>query len=413
MRDTIYEVLDRFGLIFFTKPELIRRIQQLDAEEIESLREETLRFYNNNLTRLVADIKSRPTRLNLLPGPQMLVMPSNPIARQYKLDTFLPRSILYADSIVAHDPLHRWFCSNEPTDIGNYYKLSIPARRKRLYECISHLIYLKPLVESDVVFIFPMLAIDELISERLLQLVSQFMANTQFLKACEESLTIEKRGSEVSFYLYPPERFWGHKLSISGGDMEKGKEEYFKIHAEWLIRDMLRGQVLGAGPCAINPGEWRLLQIIASENVDEKTLAAASMLELELPWLDRIPIEKVVSIRRNEEIFRTFRQNVEHFFSHAGSVPGQEDFQKDTERMKQELILPSLSRIEKRFVELQKSDFFDAAIAITSLSISGLMGNWLASMPAVISLYKMVSNVISSPTDLEREPAYFLWKLHH
>lgn len=410
---TIYEILDKFGLLFFTKSQLIKRIQQLSAQEIESLREETLQFYSNSLPQLVADIRSRPTRLNLLPGPQMLVMRNDPIARRYKLDTFLPRSILYADSIIVHDPLHRWFYSNEPTDISNYSKLSVAEKRKQLYECVSHLIYLKPLVESDIVFLVPMRVIDELFNERLFQLVNEFMANVQFLKACEESLIIERSGAKVSFYLYSPSQFWGHKLSTSGGDIEKSKKEYFKIHAEWLIRDTLRGQILGAGPCAINPGEWRLLQIIASENLNGKNLAAASMRDLKLPWLDRTPIEKIISIRKNEEIFQTFRQNVEHFFSHVRAIPGEEDFRKDIERMKQELILPSLRRIDTKLRQLQRNSFLGAAIAIASLSISGLTGNLLASIPAVISLYKMVSNVISSPSDLEREPAYFLWKLRH
>lgn len=410
---TIYEILDKFGLLFFTKSQLIKRIQQLSAQEIESLREETLQFYSNSLPRLIVDIKSRSTRVNLLPGPQMLVMPSNPITRKYKLDTFLPKSILYADSIIAHDPLHRWFYSNVPTDIGNYFRLSVPDKRKRLYECLSHLIYLKPLVESNVVFLVPMSAIDELFNERLFQLVNEFMVNVQFLKTCEESLIIERRGTKVYFYLYSPSQFWGHKLSTSGGDIEKSKKEYFKIHAEWLIRDTLRGQILGAGPCAINPGEWRLLQIITSENLNGKNLAAASMRDLELPWLDRTPIEKIISIRKNEEIFQTFRQNVEHFFSHVRAIPGEEDFRKDIERMKQELILPSLRRIDTKLRQLQRNSFLDAAIAIASLSISGLTGNLSASIPAVISLYKMVSNVISSPSDLEREPAYFLWKLRH
>lgn len=413
MESTIYEILDEFGLLFFTESQLIKRIQQLSAQEIESLRHETLQFYSDSLPQLVADIRSRPTRLNLLPGPQMLVMPSNPITRKYKLDTFLPKSILYADSIITHDPLHRWFYSNKPTDIGNYFKLSILEKRKQLYECVSHLIYLKPLVESDIVFLVPILAIDELIDERLFQLVNEFMANVQFLKACEESLIIERSGAKVSFYLYSPSRFWGNSLSISGGNIEKNKKHYFKTYAEWLIRDTLRGQILGAGPCAINPGEWRLLRIIASKNLNGKNLAAASMRDLELPWMDRTPIEKIISIRKNEEIFQTFRQNVEHFFSSVRTIPGEENFRKDTERMKQELILPSLRRIDTKLRQLQKNNFLDAAIATASLSISGLTGNLLVSIPAVISLCKMVSNVISSPSDLEREPAYFLWKLRH
>lgn len=413
MERTIYEILDEFGLLFFTESQLIKRVQQLSAQEIESLRHETLQFYSDSLPQLVADIRSRPTRLNLLPGPQMLVMPSNPITRKYKLDTFLPKSILYADSIITHDPLHRWFYSNKPTDIGNYFKLSVLEKRKQLYECVSHLIYLKPLVESDIVFLVPILAIDELIDERLFQLVNEFMANVQFLKACEESLIIERSGAKVSFYLYSPSRFWGNSLSISGGNIEKNKKHYFKTYAEWLIRDTLRGQILGAGPCAINPGEWRLLRIIASKNLNGKNLAAASMRDLELPWLDRTPIEKIISIRKNEEIFQTFRQNVEHFFSSVRTIPGEENFRKDTERMKQELILPSLRRIDTKLRQLQKNNFLDAAIATASLSISGLTGNLLVSIPAVISLCKMVSNVISSPSDLEREPAYFLWKLRH
>lgn len=412
--NTLYEVLDRFGLIFFSKSQLNRRIQQLSIDDIESLRNETLQFYRDTLPGLIAHIKSRRTRLNVLPGLQMLVMPSNPITRQYRLDTFLPRSMLYADSVIAHDPLHSWFYRNDPRDIGNYFRLSVPAKRNRLCEYLWHLIYLKPLVESRIVLLVPILAIDELIKKRLSELTSQFMANAQFLEACEESLVVERRGSKVRFYLYPPDKFWGHTSIISGReDIERYKTEYFKTHAEWLIRDTLRGQVLGAGPCAINPGEWRLLKIIASENVDERRLAVASMLDLELPWLDRLPIENIISIRENEEIFEVFRQNVEHFFSHVRSIPGEKDFRREIERMKQELILPSLSRIDRKLAELQRRNFVEAAAAIANVAISGFLGNWLVSTPAIILLCDMVRNAMSSPSDLEREPAYFFWKLHH
>ena len=51
LEDTIYTVFDKFGLLFFSKYGLWKRIQQLSAKEIEFLREETkpviLKFYAN------------------------------------------------------------------------------------------------------------------------------------------------------------------------------------------------------------------------------------------------------------------------------------------------------------------------------------------------------------------------------
>jgi len=344
----------------------------------------------------------------------MLVMPSDPITRQYRLDTFLPRSILYADSVIAHDPLHSWFYRNNPRDIGNYFKLSVPDKRNRLCKYLWRLIYLKPLVESRIVLLVPILAIDELIKKQLSELTSQFMAKAQFLEACEESLVVEKRGPKVRFYLYPPDKFWGHTSTIPGrGDIERYKTEYFKTHAEWLIRDTLRGEILGAGPCAINPGEWRLLRIIASENANERSLAAASMLELELPWLDRLPIENIISIREDEEIFEVFRQNVEHFFSHASSVRTKDDFRRQVERMKREIIVPSLSRIDRRLRRLDRDYFLGAVGSVTSVGVSIATGSWVAAIPALAPLYATVSTLLGSPVGLEREPAYFLWKLQH
>lgn len=179
-----------------------------------------------------------------------------------------------------------------------------------------------------------------------------------------------------------------------------------KIYLENLIANDL-----GATYLTDNTFTSNLLTQNLSAKETVETASASQFMNIELPFLDKIDIEKLMNIRTFEaDTFTNFRIELEKQFRELRLVKDPYEIKLRQENIIHELADVQVKKINQKFDSLKRKGFIDAALLVGGLAGTVQTAGWslLASALATFSGYKSYREYKDSLTD---NPSYLLWKV--
>lgn len=142
-----------------------------------------------------------------------------------------------------------------------------------------------------------------------------------------------------------------------------------------------------------------------------QTNTANALLNLELPFLNRVDTETLMRVRTDDgEAFHMFRLELEKQLRDLRLIKDPEQLRVKAENAMHELSEVQLNQVKQKVAQLKRSILTDAAIAVGGLGAAVQSGGWslLASALAVAKGFKSVNEYLIQK---KQNPAFFLWKV--
>ncbi len=184
------------------------------------------------------------------------------------------------------------------------------------------------------------------------------------------------------------------------------KAAFDKIYIENLIANNLKATYLTNNTFTSN-----LLTKNLSAKETVETSSASQFMNLELPFLDKVDIDKLMTIRTFEaDLFTNFRMELERQFRELRTVTDSKEIKSLQENILHELGVVQVKKINQKLDSLKRKGFADAVLLIGGLAGTVQTAGWslLASALATVSGYKSYREYKDT---LSENPSYLLWKV--
>jgi hypothetical protein len=179
-----------------------------------------------------------------------------------------------------------------------------------------------------------------------------------------------------------------------------------KIYLENIIANELKATYLTNNLFTANLLTTNLL---ARETVE--TASATQFMNIELPFLNRVDIDKLMKIRTFEaDVFTNFRTELERQFRELRTVSDPYEIKLRQENIIHELADVQVKKINQKLSSLKRKGFVDATLLLGGLMGTVQTAGWslLASALATFTGYKTYQDY---KDNLIENPSYLLWKV--
>ena len=179
-----------------------------------------------------------------------------------------------------------------------------------------------------------------------------------------------------------------------------------KVYLENLIANELKATYLTNNSFTANLLTTNLL---AKETVE--TASATQFMNIELPFLDKVDIDKLMTIRTFEaDVFTNFRTELERQFRELRTVSDPYEIKLRQENIIHELADVQVKKINQKLSSLKRKGFVDAVLLLGGLAGTVQTAGWslLASALATFTGYKTYQDYKDNLTE---NPSYLLWKV--
>lgn len=140
------------------------------------------------------------------------------------------------------------------------------------------------------------------------------------------------------------------------------------------------------------------------------TYTATEVMNLDLPFLDNIDIEKLMDIRMHEEdVFTNFRLELEKHFRELRTESDDEIKQQKIENIFHELNDVQGQKIKQKISDLRKSKAVTASIGMGGLA-SSIHTSGFSLIATALALAKGYKDYLDYQQQVKNNPAYLLWK---
>jgi hypothetical protein len=437
--------------ILFNEAEFEKGYPSLSDNQLENLLQDYRQFCITNLSDLTNEVKDNKSSLKVLSGIDRL-----------NFET-LKQSSLYFDQFVVYDPIFQLTKSNTiSTDaFSEYlgYEKSNVINRQKLVQAAQFLKKITPMVAGDFVKILPLSYIFESPKEVPVKLPVNFYADSipkELMEYCRSKiivksmkqlesggwqildqqdqtagLFIEFEGRELEqgfIYNYLNQEFkptedpfkFITKMTLPEYPMDKSiwdlwvfqsmnassKAVVEKIYAEFSVANNLRSTYLT--DCEFTSG-------LVTKNISSietvETASATQFMNIQLPFMDKIDIDKLMAIRTNDaETFTNFRMELERQFRELRTVTDPKELKIRQENIIHELGTVQVKKIERKLDSLKRKGYADATLLLAGLTGTVQTAGWslIASAIAVASGYKTYREY---KDNLVENPSYLLWKV--
>ncbi|HHC7270029.1 TPA: hypothetical protein ACVU4L_001503 [Vibrio parahaemolyticus] len=159
-----------------------------------------------------------------------------------------------------------------------------------------------------------------------------------------------------------------------------------------------------------HPFESHLLNMNVSES-DIKSNTLNCTLQMDVPFLDKVSSEDLMSIRNNDgEAFHSFRAELEKGFRAARNEPDPNRVRTIIEDTQHELFEVQMRQIEPQMKHIKRVHVTDVSIAFAGLGLSMVTGGTtlFATALAMAHGYKSYNDYKSKMT---ANPCHFLWNV--
>lgn len=184
------------------------------------------------------------------------------------------------------------------------------------------------------------------------------------------------------------------------------KAVFDKIYIENLIASSLKTTYLTDNTFTAN-----LLTRNLSAKETVETSSASQFMNLELPFLDKVDIDKLMTIRTFEaDLFTNFRMELERQFRELRTITDPKEIKLRQENILHELGEVQVQKISQKLDSLKRKGFADAILLVGGLAGTVQTAGWslLASAIATVSGYKTYQEYKDNLTE---NPSYLLWKV--
>lgn len=169
-----------------------------------------------------------------------------------------------------------------------------------------------------------------------------------------------------------------------------------RIHSTYLTRSPFVAELLSRA--------WY-------QQPDLETDLTNAVLQLELPILEDISLERVINLRQKDgEAFRNFRIDLARHLRELRRITDSEELIARMQNVSHELCEVQVNEVKNKIAKIKRGMFADALIFFGGLTVT--IQNQGLGIPALIYAlqkgYKTYNEYIS---DVKENPAFFLWKL--
>ena len=145
-------------------------------------------------------------------------------------------------------------------------------------------------------------------------------------------------------------------------------------------------------------------------NRSDKEYRPDSVLNLELPFLENISIQELMSIRADDgEVFASFRKKLDSGFQELRGETDPQRLSSKVQEMLREFNDLQVPKIDQKLKEIKKG-----VLANTVVAAGSLAGSVITSADSSAATVTALANVSRSYSDyrtkIHKNPAYFLWK---
>jgi hypothetical protein len=152
-------------------------------------------------------------------------------------------------------------------------------------------------------------------------------------------------------------------------------------------------------------------EVIRPRAGDLKTEVFNSVLQLELPLLENVSLERILDVRlKDGQVFTNFRIELEKQLRKLRQTKEPEALAVGLQEVEHELCEVQINEIDKKFAKLRRGLFRDVVIGAAGLAVNFQTAG-LAGIPTLLYLAKELKThqqALSEPRD---NPAFFLWQL--
>lgn len=435
--------------ILFDSKAIDNLYSSLSDSQLENLLQDYRQHCLTNISDLTKEITNNKSTLKVLSSIEKVPYET------------LKQSALYFDQFVIYDPLFKFtHIENETSKVVTtflgFQKNGI--NRKDLAEAAKLMKVITPMIAADYVKILPISYNFEPPKQTLINLpinyyadelpkeIIQYFRERAIVKSMEKKnegwsvldsndltpglfITFDgldqKHGSIYHFFYQEfekttdPNKFIT-KMSLAPYPMDKetwdlwkfqsinssSKAVFDKIYIENLIANNLNTTYLTDNTFTSN-----LLTKNLSANETVETSSASQFMNLELPFLDKVDIDKLMTIRTHEaDLFTNFRMELERQFRELRTVTDPQEIRIRQENILHELGNVQVKKINQKLNSLKRKGFADAALLIGGLAGTVQTAGWslLASALATVSGYKSYREYKDNLTE---NPSYLLWKV--
>lgn len=152
--------------------------------------------------------------------------------------------------------------------------------------------------------------------------------------------------------------------------------------------------------------------IQANETI--QTYTANQFINADLPFLDKIDIQKLMDIRAGEaDTFTNFRLEIEKHFRELRTITDPAQINLKIDNIFHELNEVQVQKIQQKFQHLKKQTLRNSVIAVGGLvGMIAATGSLFATMAAVLGVGgKVYKDYKDYEEKLTENPAYLLWKI--
>ena len=179
-----------------------------------------------------------------------------------------------------------------------------------------------------------------------------------------------------------------------------------KVYTEIIIASDLNATYIADNQFTAN-----LIQENFETIENPQTITTKQVLNLNLPFIDKINIQKLMDIRNFEqETFTNFRMELEKNFRELRFISDEKELLERQQNILHELGVVQVSKINAKLGQLKRKALLDSTILIGGLAGSVITSGWslIGSALAMVSGYK---SYIEYKESLTSNPSYLLWKV--
>jgi len=198
---------------------------------------------------------------------------------------------------------------------------------------------------------------------------------------------------------------------VEGEKLKTALERFHRLHNDLVTAAMARARFITSLPTS---RDMALLNPSARSD-DAGTKAVTALLNLELPFFEKVDLVAIAKARQDELSFEEFRAALDKAFKEIEGLPGSTRFQEQVDEISRDLLLLPVKRIEQRMTTLRRNVFIDVGLSVGSLGATLItQGNTLISAAAIIAAtkaFEMYRKHKAEEDELRQLPGFFYWKL--
>jgi hypothetical protein len=435
--------------ILFNEDEINSLYSSLNDSQIETVLQNYRQHCLNNIEDLTKEVTENRSSLKVLSSIEKM---------PYEM---LKQSALYFDQFIIYDPLFQ--LTNYPSEATNVMSQYLGYRqdkldRKKLATTAKLLKSITPMIAADFVKMMPLSKAFEPPKEIPITIPINYYADDlpkEIMDYCKERAIVKSMkkvdkgwqildkqdftpGIHITFdgldkshgfiYNYLLQEFkktdkpniFETSMTLAEYPMKKNTWDIWvyqsinrsaitavdKIYFENIIANQLRATYLTNNSFT---SDLLTKNLSAKETVE--TASASQFLNIQLPFLDRIDVDKLMTIRNYEaDVFTNFRKELERHFRELRRLTDPKEIKIAEENIIHEISDIQVRKINQKFESLKRKGLIDATLLLGGLIGSIQTAGWslLASALAVVSGYKDYNDY---KENLRENPSFLLWKV--